>query len=481
MQFTFIAAIQLAIGFAILLAGSLRSAFTFLLACSLFAGSATLILPALGGSSIPPVQFAIVIVYMHIIASRAGYIRVLPEALRANRWLVFFTVYGVASAILAPRIFAGAMRVPPMRPTGSADLFDMVLLVPTSQNITSAFYLVGTLLVALAAYILCRACRGGTASLIDAGIAVGWAHVLIGIAVMVAGGTPLEPFFEMFRNGSYAQLNQSFEGFVRIRGLFPESSAYAEFGFAFMVLNAELWYRSIRPGATGAVAFGLAMVLSFSTSSTAYVGLLAYGLFFILRALLLPHVASGRRVGQFAAAMLAIAVMASLLMLFVPALLREFMDMAAHMTVAKAGSDSGQQRLFWVQQGWEAFKASYGLGIGAGSFRSSSLFTAILGATGVIGIVTFLAYVTSVLQPWRRSTYGRSELIEHSIGGAFAVAAVLALIPAAVSSAKSDPGINFAFMAGAALALRPNTRRSRAAGRRHATEVETSQSLAPQG
>ncbi len=51
----------------------------------------------------------------------------------------------------------------------------------------------------------------------------------------------------------------------------------------------------------------------------------------------------------------------------------------------KAESVSGRQRAFWAGQSVSAFLQSFGLGVGPGSFRSSSLLTAVLGATGVIG------------------------------------------------------------------------------------------------
>lgn len=462
MQPTFIAAIQAMIGVAILLRGTLRGAFAFMLFCGLFAGSAALVLPALGGSSIPPLQLALVFVILTLVLAPHRYLWALPEALRANLWLVAFVGYGIASAIIAPRLFAGSIAVAPLKPTDSPDPFDTVLLGPNSQNLTSAFYLFGTLAVAVAAYLVARTCRGGVASLISAAIAIGWCHVLLGIAVMAAHGTVLDGLFNLLRNGNYAQLDQAYQGFVRIRGLFPESSAYADFGFAFMVLNAELWYRSIRPTSTGSVAFALAVVLAFSTSSTAYVSLLAYALFFVIRAFFLPRLAPASRLRQFAGAVMVIAMTAALLMLVVPALPQQFFDMVHGMTVAKSDSFSGRQRLFWAEQGWDAFIGSHGVGIGAGSFRSSSLLTAILGSMGVIGVVTFGAYLVSVFQPLRQSTYGRTTLLDQTIGGAFAVAAVLSLVPSAVSSSKPDPGTNFAFMAGASLAMRPRQRRRKA-------------------
>ena len=135
--------------------------------------------------------------------------------------------------------------------------------------------------------------------------------------------------------------------------------------------------------------------------------------------------------------------------------------MVVEMTVGKKDTDSGQQRLFWAMQGLEAFKNSYGLGIGPGSMRSSSLFMAMMGTTGLIGIGLFFAYLLSVYQPTRASTMGRTADLELTVGGAFATAAVLMLLPAAVISPHADPGATFALFAGAALALRPSLRRSR--------------------
>jgi hypothetical protein len=134
--------------------------------------------------------------------------------------------------------------------------------------------------------------------------------------------------------------------------------------------------------------------------------------------------------------------------------------MILHMTVDKEDSDSGRQRLFWAMQGWKGFLVSGGLGIGAGSFRSSSLLMAILGSMGVVGIVTFAAYLWQVLQPLRYSTWTRSEDPALSIGGAASLTALLIVIPASIAAPSPDPGTNFAIFAGAALALRPPLRRA---------------------
>lgn len=467
MELTFIGVIQLAVGLVIVLAGSLRHAFAFLLVSGLFGGGAAIALPALGGSSIPPMHFACLFVYLCILAPRGGFIGMLPATIRANAWLVAYTLYGIASAIIAPRLFAGEIYVAPLRGD------EIVPLGPNSQNITSSIYMLGTLAIAIASYVVCSL-RGGAATLISTAIVVGWLNVFLGVATALAADTPLSDFFELFRNGNYTQHDQSFGEFTRIRGLFPESSAFVAFGFAYFVLSAELWYRSIRPVATGSLALGIAVILFFSTSSTAYLGLAAYLAFFTLRVLTLPDLAPGWRIQELAVTTFILVALVIFAFLLSPTLLASIIDMVEHMTVKKSESPSAQERLFWAMQGWEAFKVSYGLGIGAGSFRSSSLILAMMGSAGAIGLVTFAAYLLQVLQPGRRSTYARTADLGHSVGGAFATASVLTLLPACVSSPSADPGANFAFFAGAALALRPPLRR-----RDISTSTATSREMSP--
>lgn len=454
MILTFVGAIQAVIGLAIIFFGSLRSALMFLMLSGLFGGSASIIAPALGGSSVPPIQFALLFVFLRICLPSGGYLGAIPDAIKANFWLFLFTIYGVVCAYAGPRIFAGAMDVFPMRFANARNLFDTVPLAPTSQNLTASIYLIGALMVTMAAWITCRY-RGGAETIVKGAVLIAWIHGLTGIVGMLIRGTPLEIAFDIFRNGSYLQLDHQYEGFIRIKGLFPEASGYAAFAFSWFVLNAEFWYRSIRPKATGRAALLMATVLFFSTSSTAYVGLGCYITFFALRAIFLPHAANGEKVREAIIAGFCVLVLAAITLAAVPRLPNAIYEMILHMTVEKGSSASGQQRLFWAMQGLDAFLVSYGLGVGPGSFRSSSLITAIVGMSGIIGIVTFAAYIVTVVQPWRRSTWGVSPDLGHSVGGALSSTALLSLIPAAISAPNAHPGTTFGIIAGAALALRP--------------------------
>lgn len=453
MELTFIGYGQLVIGCLIVLAGSLRGAFLFLLLSGMFEGSAAIILTSLGGSTIPPIQFALAFVVVRILIPRGGFLGSVREAFHANRWLAAFVIYGVAMAYIGPRLFAGEIDVPPMFFLSTSGLFHTVPLAPNNQNITASVYFIGTLALAMVGWIACRF-RGGAETMVSGTITIGWLFIATGLIGVAVRGTPFDAVLDLFRNGNYSQLDDDLGGFVRIRGLMPEASTYAGVVYAWFVLSTELWYRSIRPKASGAVALALGLVLLFSTSSTAYVALAGYGLFLAVRPFALPGVREGAKnkklllLGSFAVFVIAVALAT------VPALPQALYDMIATMTYGKSGSDSGKQRLFWALSGWRAFVESYGIGIGPGSFRSSSMFMAIVGSTGVIGVVSFLAYLVSMLQPWRRSTWVRGENIAHSLGGACATAALLGLIPSLVAAPQAYPNSSFAIFAGAALALR---------------------------
>jgi hypothetical protein len=454
MELTFIGYALLVLGVVVVVVGNLRHALLLLLASTLFGGSAAIMLPALGGSSIPPVQIALAFVLLRILMPGSAAIAELPEAFKANRWLALFATYGIAAAFVLPRMFSGTVDVYPMFFRTPDILFAAVALQPTAQNITAASYMLGTLLSALAVWIACRR-RGAAETLVTSLVVLAWVHAALGLAGVAFRETPADAVLELFRNSAYQQMDDGIGGFVRIRGIFPEASAYAAFGFSLFVANSELWYRSIRSQATGFAALVMGSVLFFSTSSTAYVGLAIYALFFALRAIALPGIANSAKTRAALAGIGLLVFLSALVFIASPALVESIFDVIKRMTVEKSSSDSGLQRLYWTIQGWHLFLASYGLGVGPGSFRSSSLFFAILGSMGVIGIVSFLIYLVTTFQPWRRSSWGESPIAAENFGGALGSAALLSLIPAAVSSATAVPGVSFAILAGASLALRP--------------------------
>jgi hypothetical protein len=464
-ELTFIGAIQTVIGFILLLFGSIPAMFAFLVTSGLFGGSAALQLPLLGGSSIQPAQLGLMFLIVRILLPGSGQMPRTKDALRSNILLVAFVCYGVVLAYLGPRLFAGQIDVTPLRGrvesryiSQAAFIYSTRPLQPTNQNITTSVYLIGTLFIALGAYVACTHDRG-RAVLVRTATIVGAIHVVLGVAGILAINTPLATVFDLFRNGNYAQLSQSYRGFVRLTGIWPEASGYATYAFVWFVFLFECWLRRVRGPLIGPVALALALCLVFSTSSSAYIGLSLYMVTFLIRGLLAPgSISLDRMIAIFFGA-LGLIVIACAVMIWKPAFAADFTDVVMRMTVEKSSSLSGLQRSFWARQGLDAFIHSYGIGIGPGSFRSSSLLTAIIGCSGLVGISTFLLYLLHVLKPLRLSTYIAADDADLAVGAAASWAVLLLVAVASVASPTCDPGTDFAILAGAALALRAPRRR----------------------
>ncbi|WP_408589077.1 hypothetical protein [Novosphingobium sp.] len=461
MILTFIGAVQTLLGLSLFLGGTIEAMFGFLLVSALFGGSAAVTLPALGtGSSIPPVQFALVFMAMRLFVPGAGQMAAIGRAARANVWLASYVFYGVVLAYVAPRIFAGMIDVTPLRgrtevrySSFEAYLFATRPLKFTTQNITTSIYLCGTLLVAMAAHIICSNERGRL-TLIRTMAIVGMIHSALGFLSVLGKNTPIDAGLMMFRNASYAQLDNAYQGFVRMTGIWPEASGYAAFAMVWFVFVFECWMRRIETRFTFPAALALLAALVFSTSSLAYVGLPFYAILLITRAMVFPGAVSLDRALWMAAAALAMTILVGVVLAVHPLFADQFIDLVKHMTIDKSGSTSGTQRRFWAMQGISAFWVSGGIGIGPGSFRSSSLVTAVLGCTGVVGAITLTLHFVRAFKPLRHSTYASVQDPTLATGAACAWALVQSLFVSALALPGCDPGTDFAILTGAALALR---------------------------
>jgi hypothetical protein len=401
---------------------------------------------ALGGSSIPPSYFALGFFILRIVAPGAGTYSEIPKALQRNIIFAGFCLYSSITAFIYPKVFMGKIAVTALHTGRLRNLFQTEPLHPTSQNLTTAVYLIGGLLFAITAGVAATRPKSARIFVLTACVLI-WVHTGFGFI-----GQYVDLGF--LRNGSYAQLDQEAAGFVRISGLFPEPSAFAGYGFVWLVFACELWLRDIRPRATGPAALALAMILAASTSSTAYVGLAAYAVILGGRSLVFPQTLPQRKLIAFLVLAWLGFVAVVVAMAMSPKLAQNLGQMLDHMTVGKLDSSSGRQRLFWAKHGWDAFTVSHGLGIGAGSFRSSSLLTAILGSSGVVGLALFLAHLVVVFRPLQASTYCATRSETEAVGVAASWTVIVGSIPSFASHPSSDPGLLFALFSGLAVTWR---------------------------
>ena len=420
---------------------------------SLMGGSAAIILTALGGSTIQPAIFALGFLFLKAALPGPGQAQKFQLAAQDLSFLAIFILYGVAGAFILPNIFAGAINVTPLRPIPNGYIFAAFPLSFSSQNITSAVYLLSTLIAALTGHIASQAQKSEIAIARTAATVCG-IHALLGLSSVVLAGTAWVSVLKFFRNGFYAQLDQTFDGFVRMNGIWPEPAVFAAYGFAWLVFTTELWLRNVEPRWTGRGAALLTIALLISTSTTAYIGLFAYGLIIALRMLFFPGSVSMRKaLVLISGGMVGLAAVLALLA-FSPEAASSFADFVSKFTVDKASSASALQRSFWAKQGIDAFWATGGLGVGPGSFRSSSIVTAIIGSTGLIGCTAIFVHLLRVFKPHYRSSYLRVDNARQATGVAASWAALVMLIPATFSAASPDPGFIWGFFCGFALALR---------------------------
>ena len=425
----------------------------WMLGFGLFSASAALVLTALGSSSIPPARLFLGFALLSVILHTRNRATLLNEAMVANAPLIIFCIYGFISALILPRIFAFQIDIVPMRPPTLRHLRDTFPLTPTPQNLTTAFYMLGSGLTAVAAYIAGRLANDVT-PIAKACAIITLIHAITGILGVVLAGTPWDAFVDFIRNGSYAQLRQEAEGFVRVSGLTPEPSTYANFGIVWWIFSFELWLRNIQPRWTGIAALAMAGVLTISTSSTAYVAMAAYAGIVFIRLLRFPPYLKANKLFTIGLVIVLCATVIAATLLLVDGLARQIAEMLESMLLDKAESDSGQQRAFWAMQGLDAFLVSSGLGIGAGSFRSSSLAMAILGSMGVIGTVMFTWSCASLFRSPYMSMTTPGAATRKAVAESAAWAAVAGLLPAMINQASPDPGMEYAALAGLALALR---------------------------
>ena len=453
MELTYIGVVAAIVGL-MLMRASATAMLAFLVFCSVMGAAAAINLPALGGPSIPPAHFALAFIFLRLMMSPLDKTSAVIWSVKTNGFLAVFVIYGAIGAFVFPRMFEGQISLTPMKVTAEAAkaIFGVTPLAPSTQNITQAFYLIGTLVCAMGASIVARVERNGD-QVVSAILTVCWIHLGCGLLDLVFYAAGMPTALDWLRNGNYQQLSQRAGAFHRISGIFPEPSGFATYGFMLLVFTTELWLRNIRPVASGVTAGALAFILVLSTSSTAYVSIGVYVL--ILCARLFVFTPSGRGVGKgfiLVSGMMAAATGFVVIALLYPEFAQSLIDVFQDMTTEKAQTMSAVQRAFWARQGLEAFQATGGLGVGAGSFRSSSLATSIIGSTGVIGTAGFVFYCLTVLKPLRPATHSLTVDPLRGIGAAAGWAAAFGIFPGLIASAGPDPGFLFAIFSGLALA-----------------------------
>ena len=419
---------------------------------TLLGAAAAITVTSLGDANIQPAHLMLGFVTVAALANRdlsVAAARALSFP-RAGFWLLLTGAYAAVSAVIFPRLFAGATYVFAIARTEIGPGIIAMPLAPTSGNITQTVYFLGDIVSFVVFYAY--ACKpAGLKAITYAAIAA--AAFDLAFAVIDLGGywTGAGDLLAFLRNGSYRMLDDTvILDFKRIVGSFPEASTFAYFPLGYFAFCAKLWLDGIKTKLTGPLAFLLLLTLFFSTSSTGYVGTAG-----LLAALFVTSLV-GLSTGPVTPRMLASGTIAPLLVavLLIGVRLDQpvwnvFQSMVEKTLLDKATTQSGIEREKWNVQALTNFSDTEWLGGGVGSVRASSFPIAVLGNIGALGAATYTSFLFVLL--FRRKNRWAAPF-PAACQSAARWACLAQLIGASVSSSFIDHALPFFIFAGLACA-----------------------------
>lgn len=374
-----------------------------------------------------------------------------PRAWRTLEPFLLTAAYALLTAILVPRLFAGAFTVWPQK---LAPPFNIpVPLAPSGGNVTQSLYLLlDTAMLVGAALYLSRS-RIDPVRLLQTYLGCGVVVVAVcawQLANKLTGIWYPEAF--LYSNPGWAQHPNQTVGIVpRINGTFSEPAALAYylsgpiFCCAWLVLRGHgnrlaLW---LLPFAV------LALVLS--TSTTGFAVLSVGGLAMVAYGLTRAPKPVALRIFVFAVPIVLISIAAALSISTLSAQFEESIALVTRQSLNKADGESFASRTGLDRDSLGILFPSYGLGAGWGSVRSSSLVSGLLANLGIFGCALLLWFALRLVRHVghaRRmvATRGQSMVLDGLSAG------VLGHLTAAVMSVPAVISPDFYLLIGALIA-----------------------------
>jgi len=432
--------------FLVLLAGLFANeatCITFAVLLTLFGATAAVALPALGGAAITPALLFLPFLTLHAIFARMRARE--PFTLsRPGTLLALIVIWGLISALVMPRVFSGETQVIVLDRLSSRSP-RLYPLRPLPTNVTQTVYLFGHLACFLSLRTLLRA-QGRLAIFRNAVLLVAMLNIGAGMLNMIENLLHLPSLLDYIRNaeGYGLAIEYSLGGLPRIHGTFPEASLFAYYSLPLFAFSLSLWTARAELRYSPYVCCGLLVMLLLSTSATAYLGLLGYGVCYAC--VELPK----RRVPKVLALVAAVGCVVVLGMYALELDATRHIDRFVKATLLdKAESGSGQERAEWNAQAFRNFVETYWLGAGLGSCRASSFPLVVLSNLGVIGAIFFSLFALNVCRsPYVERALATSE--DFAVRKAASDATVAALIGSLVAVGMFDLGVSFYMFAAAA-------------------------------
>jgi hypothetical protein len=410
----------------------------------------------IGAANIQPGHVMLVFLAFGVLSRRREAAAAL-RALHPNEpgfWFTCLVAYGVASAFLMPRVFAGITEIIPLGTTAFDDTGSTVPLAPVSSNVTQSLYL-STTLLCLITLTAIAATREGFSAVFTALLACCVANTVFAVLDIATYATGTQELLGFIRNARYTlHTDSEIAGMKRIVGSYTEASVFARSTLGVLGFTGTLWLCGVRPGLTGTIA-GLSLALIvLSTSSTGLAGapvmlLLLYA--FAIARLVLGNAA--RQAAIFALGAPVIGLLAVVLLLLDPDATAKVYGYVDLVVLNKASSDSGIERSSWNVVSFQNFLDSWGLGVGLGTARASSFAVALLASVGIPGALFYAVFVFECFLRPR----GQPGSLEADIAVATRNGYAGLLIGDLLVGPIIDQGFFFCMLAALAAAIRPRT------------------------
>lgn len=367
-----------------------------------------------GGVNVLPGTIALLALAMKTLAFDATREPLIGAVFGVRRFglLSYFTIVAVFGAFMLPSLFEGLFSVFPQRPSTR-------FLIPepvhaSSGNISQSVYLVVSFLGALTFGRLAlddNFIKNFCQSIVVSSIFT----VSTGIADAATSALQMGDVLNIFRTANYAIMTEGeISGIRRIVGLMPEASAFGSIAvieFALLVFTRNMFSPKYKLFLVAPLSCLCGLFAFLSASSTAYVGILVVLMLFVLNSIYRMWrggAVYGRGlfaefglVGFFAAFLV-------LLILANEETRSKMMGIVNSLLLDKPTSTSFQERASWNRLAWEALWRSNGLGVGAGTLRTSNFFLNILASTGFFGAALFAGFWINVMFGRIRSTLART-------------------------------------------------------------------------
>ena len=365
--------------------------------------------------------------------------------------LLALLAYALLSVVVLPDAFAGHIMVSPQKNDPLQPGF--VPLAFSAGNITQLLYLGMNVAVATTTALFMTRSAIPYQRIMSAYLFGG--YIVVGLAFWQfasrVAGVPF-PDAILYSNPSWAIVDQALGSVPRIQGPFSEPAGLAFYlsGLCFCCLWLTAHgYRLMNM--TWLLAFAiLAMLLSTSTTG---ILTLVVGLPLIL--LMVATRADGQALGRLGrtAGMLLLggAIALTPVVIMKPQLL-DMVSGVVDSTLNKGNSEFIAERSGTDAAAMDTFTATYGLGVGWGSFRSSSLVPGLVangGAFGIMAVVWLGLRTTQLARRGARAAYGHPG---HLVVDGFS-AALCGQLTAAMFSAPTIASLAFFLQLGCVIGV----------------------------